>query len=303
MKGRNLLKFSLFFVLIFCLSLCGCGTKGNGNNTVTSSDTGSVMVDADLSDITDSSAEDTSSIVSSIDDESSSSVKVSSDNPTSSKTQSTQKGDEDEEKICYLTFDDGPSKLTPEFLKVLDKYHVKATYFVMSTPNLEYVKNIHRAGHTVALHTDTHQWSIYKSELDYFNDLYSISDKVFEITGERSKVIRFPGGSSNSKSKNYCEGIMTALTKKVEKQGFRYFDWNVDSGDAAGNNVAVSKILNNIKTQSEGKAKVCVLMHDTNSKQTTLDALPQIIEYYQSEGYKFEALTTSSDVFHHTVNN
>ena len=136
------------------------------------------------------------------------------------------------EKTCYLTFDDGPSDNTLKILDILDKYKVKATFFVMGTGKLSYVKKIHDAGHTVALHTYSHDYSkIYRSQKAYFEDLEKIGAAVKKYTGEDAKVIRFPGGSSNTVSRSYCKGIMTALSKETANRGYVYFDWNVDSTD------------------------------------------------------------------------
>ena len=305
MKGNFLKTVALLLIFLFCL--CGCGKN---ESTQTNASAGeSISSEYNYSSIEEISSNEAASEISSeaasLDDSSvqnnssDNSSSVKSDNSSSSNIYNTQNG----EKICYLTFDDGPSKLTPQILSVLAKYDVKATFFVAGTSSLEYVKNIQRAGHTIGLHTDTHDWEIYKSETAYFTDLYEISNKVYNYVGFHSKIIRFPGGSSNKKSIDQCVGIMTKLTKKVEMQGFVYVDWNVDSGDASDKNVPKSKILSNIKAQSKDKDLVCVLMHDTTSKQTTLDALPEIIEYYKAEGYRFEALKTTSPVFHHNINN
>lgn len=206
-------------------------------------------------------------------------------------------------KVCYLTFDDGPSNNTLRILDILKQANAKATFFVLGNGKLEYVKKEIEQGHTVALHSDTHNWNIYASETAYFNDLDAVNAKVKKFTGTDTSIIRFPGGSSNTKSKKYCKGIMTRLTKKVTEKGYTYVDWNVDSGDASANGVPVNKLVNNVISQSRGKDSICVLMHDTGAKNTTVDALPQIICYLRSQGYRFEALTKESKVFHHGVNN
>ena len=138
-------------------------------------------------------------------------------------------------KVIYLTFDDGPSNYTEDILNILDKYDVKATFFVTCSGSLDkYAKKIIEKGHTLGLHTCTHRYNtIYSSEENYFNDLNSISNKVEELTGYKSKYIRFPGGSSNTISR-FNKGIMTRLTQKVTEDGYKYYDWNIDSGDAAG---------------------------------------------------------------------
>ncbi len=208
------------------------------------------------------------------------------------------------EKTCYLTFDDGPSENTLKVLKILDKYKIKATFFVMGTGKLSYTKQIHDAGHTVALHTYSHNYSqIYRSQKAYFDDLTKIGNAVKKYTGEDAKVIRFPGGSSNTVSRSYCKGIMTALSKETVNRGYVYFDWNVDSTDASGNNVPVSRIVNNIKTYGGKHKQDVVLMHDTDAKDTTVQALPQIIEFYINKGYTFAPLTVQTPMVTHGINN
>ncbi len=207
-------------------------------------------------------------------------------------------------KTCYLTFDDGPSDNTLKILDILEKYKIKATFFVMGTGKLSYVKKIHDAGHTVALHTYSHDYSkIYRSQKAYFEDLEKIGAAVKKYTGEDSKVIRFPGGSSNTVSRSYCNGIMTALATETANRGYVYFDWNVDSTDASGNNVSVSKLVNNIKTYGGKKKQDVVLMHDTAAKDTTVQALPQIIEFYIEKGYTFAPLTVQTPQVTHGINN
>ncbi len=207
-------------------------------------------------------------------------------------------------KVCYLTFDDGPSENTLKILDVLKKANAKASFFVISTSKLSYVKRIHAEGHTVALHSNSHDYGkIYKSETAFFNDLKSISNKIKSHIGVEPKIMRFPGGSSNLVSKSHNKGIMSRLTKQVSSKGYVYVDWNVDSGDASGTRVAKSKLVKNIQTYSKNKGDICVLMHDTSAKTTTAEALPEIICYLRGKGYRFEAITTSSPAFHHGVNN
>ena len=207
-------------------------------------------------------------------------------------------------KVCYLTFDDGPSARTLEILKVLKKYNVKATFFVINTENFNYVKQIHAEGHAIGLHANSHNYaSIYKSTTAYFNDLQAISDKVYNATGVRSNILRFPGGSSNVISKNYCKGIMTSLSKLVTQKGFAYFDWNVDSDDAGGSGSSYTRIVNNVLNGANGKNSICVLMHDSAAKTSTVQALPRIIEGLKNRGYTFEVLTNKVTGFHHGISN
>lgn len=215
-----------------------------------------------------------------------------------------RKNDELNQKIVFLTFDDGPSENTGKVLDILKKYNVKATFFVTGH-NQQYdylMKRAYDEGHAVGLHTYSHNYAeVYASEEAYFNDLQKISDLVEKVTGAKSNIIRFPGGSSNTVSAEYSKGLMTTLTKKVQEKGYQYFDWNCDSTDASGNNVPVDKLVKNA-TSSSAK-HINILMHDTDAKDTTVEALPKIIEHYQKQGYIFKAITVDSFTAHHGVNN
>lgn len=209
-------------------------------------------------------------------------------------------------KVCYLTFDDGPSDNTLKILEILARYNVKATFFVTNyaQSKIEYAPQIHAAGHTIGLHTQSHNYGqIYSSEAAYFADLNAISAKVKELTGVDSKVIRFPGGGSNAVSKKYCPGIMSLLTRKVTEMGYTYFDWNVSSEDASASVVSASKIISSVLNGAKNKNSICVLMHDAAGKTTTVDALPSIIEGLRSQGYTFAPLTKECYGYHHKVNN
>ena len=202
----------------------------------------------------------------------------------------------------------GPKRCVDRILQKLDQYGVKATFFVVGTSYLDNLQQIKDAGHSIGLHSDTHKWSIYKNADAYFDDLQTLSDKVYERIGIRVKMIRFPGGSSNTKSKEYSAGIMTKLTKMVTDKGYIYVDWNVSSGDADKNNVPKDTIVNNVlkgavKKNGEPYKNICVLMHDLGTKSTTADALPEIIEGLRALGYTFEGLNENSPIFHHKVNN
>ena len=204
------------------------------------------------------------------------------------------------EKICYLTFDDGPSKNTPLILDILKNYNAKATFFVINTGDIGYIQRIHDEGHTVGLHTYSHNYAqLYSSTDAYFNDLQQISDKVESIIGIRPTVMRFPGGSSNKVSAKYCKGIMTQLVTLVQEKGYSYFDWNISSGDADSTTPSYTYIRNNVLNNARNKNSICVLMHDASAKTTTVQALPEIIEGLTNMGYRFAALTPEAYGYHH----
>lgn len=206
--------------------------------------------------------------------------------------------------ICYLTFDDGPSDNTLKILDILDRYNAKATFFVVGTAKTQYLPQIAARGHAIGLHSTTHKYEvIYKDINSYLADIQQISQIVYEKTGVRSNIIRFPGGGSNKISAQYSEGLMTDLTKRMPQLGYSYFDWNVVSGDADAVKVPAATIANNVLSRAKGKKSICVLMHDTSAKTTTVEALPTIIEGLQKMGFRFEALTAESFGFHQNLNN
>lgn len=209
----------------------------------------------------------------------------------------------DNEKVVYLTFDDGPSPNTEKILNILAKYNIKGTFFVTGNdPSFRYlIARAAKEGHTVGLHTYTHQYNIYSSEETFFADLSNVKNMVKQLTGIDSHHIRFAGGSSNTISRNFNQGIMSKLVKDVQNRGFKYYDWNVSSGDAAGNVVPKDKIVAN--ATSSRANHICLLMHDSRSKTTTAEALPEIIKHYKQLGYTFLPISDSTPVFHHGVNN
>ncbi len=208
----------------------------------------------------------------------------------------------------YLTFDDGPGAYTRQLLDVLKKHGVKATFFVKNNPNYLYLlKDIVDEGHAIAIHTASHDYGeIYSSEEAFFNDLNKMSDIIYEKTGVRTTLMRFPGGSSNTTSKKYNKGIMTRLTKMVEDMGYQYFDWNVDSDDAGSARTA-EEVYNNVvhgkgtwRGCEDGKTNI-VLQHDI--KKYSVDAVEKIIEWGKANGYQFLPLDPTSPKSHHGVNN
>lgn len=207
------------------------------------------------------------------------------------------------DKVIYLTFDDGPSQHTIRLLNILDKYNVKATFFVVHYDDSknEILKEIVRRGHSIGIHSVTHDYkSIYADVAAFLNDLYTMQSIIKRETGVETFLMRFPGGSSNTISKKYCQGIMTILTKKVEELGFQYFDWNVSSGDAGGATTK-EEVFNNVVSGVKNYKHSIVLQHDI--KSFSVDAAEIIIQWGLENGYTFLPLDTTSPTAHHKVNN
>ena len=208
----------------------------------------------------------------------------------------------DNKGVIYLTFDDGPNDGTTNvILDILKEEKVKATFFVTCKGPDELIKREYDEGHTVALHTASHDYSIVYASVDsYFNDLKRVQDRVKNITGYESKIIRFPGGASNTISRRYSNGIMSTLTQEVLNRGYKYYDWNISSGDAGNTtdpNVVYSNVVNSLRTDRANM----VLMHDI--KPYTRDALRNIIKYGKSNGYRFEKITMDTEMITQRVNN
>ncbi len=203
-------------------------------------------------------------------------------------------------KTVYLTFDDGPCSYTKQLLDILKKYNVKATFFVTNTKYNYLISRMASEGHTVGLHTATHNYNkIYASEQAYFNDLEAIQKVVVAQTGKRTNIIRFPGGSSNAVS-SFNKGIMTRLASSVTKKGYRYFDWNVDSKDAGGAKTT-SQVVNNVISGISKQDVSVVLQHDI--KDFSVSAVELIIKWCMKNGYTFKALDASSPDCHHNIKN
>ena len=207
-------------------------------------------------------------------------------------------------KVVYLTIDDGPSDKTEQILDILDRYGCKATFFVIGWDS-EYFPMIRKAfdkGHTIGLHSYTHDYAyVYSSEGAYYDDLDRIGEVVSEQIGFVPAFIRFPGGSSNTVSTAYSGGIMSRLTRSVQGAGYQYYDWNVSSGDGA--DISTEDYVANCTVGANEYENIVMLMHDSAGKQSSVDGLPAVIEYWQAKGYTFEAISRDSIVVHHGVNN
>lgn len=204
--------------------------------------------------------------------------------------------------VIYLTFDDGPStKNTARLLDILKEENVKATFFLTDKTNTDYlIKRMYDEGHTIGLHTASHNYKyIYSSTTNFIKDIEKIQEKVARITGEKSSIIRFPGGSSNTVS-SFNPGIMCTLSNMVIEKGYHYFDWNVSSGDAGSGRSKKNTYRNVTNNLSKNRANV-VLMHDIYD--STVDTVKDIIKYGKDNGYTFEKITMDTEMYTHYVNN
>lgn len=199
------------------------------------------------------------------------------------------------EKLVYLTFDDGPSYRTLDILDILDKYSIKATFFVTYHRTAK-EKNIYNEivsrGHVIGNHTYDHvlpgeDWD------EFLLSLFKMEDFIFDETGVRTRIIRFPGGSVDAwkDSLKYIENVET-----LTNLGYIYFDWNVGNHDSDSDMGYVSeeKMLDMVIAESRGRDKIMLLMHDRANKYATVNYLADIIKHYTRRGYIFLPITSES---------
>lgn len=206
--------------------------------------------------------------------------------------------------IC-LTFDDGPSSVTPEVLDVLKENNIKATFFILdySEQSKSMIQRIIDEGHTLAIHGMSHDYSkIYASAEATLENFTSLQKKIKKDFNYDVKYVRFPGGASNTISRNYCEGVMTEAVKKVQEESLEYYDWNVDVDDA-GSARTPSEIYNNFVDGILPGVENIVLMHDGEGHMPTAKALQEIINYAKENGYVFTAISENTTPAKHSVNN
>ena len=198
------------------------------------------------------------------------------------------------ENTIYLTFDDGPSKRTNEVLDILKKKDVRATFFVVGEHTAEGEDAMRRAvaeGHTIGIHSHSHSYrDIYASVEAFLDDFYQEWNYVYETTGVRANIFRFPGGSVNA----YNSRVYQEIIAEMLRRGFTYYDWNVASGDAATVSPGKAEILENVLTQSSGKNRAIVLMHDSSDKFSTVAALEEMIDALTEMGFSFDRITNST---------
>lgn len=197
-------------------------------------------------------------------------------------------------RTVYLTFDDGPSSLTGPLLDVLDRYQVKATFFVVGVNDKNEtndLKEIVRRGHAIGVHSWTHNYhQIYASADAFFADYDRMHQAIFNATGVDTKICRFPGGSVNG----YDKKTRAAILKEMKQRGIVYFDWNAGGGDAGGAKTSEA-IYNNAMQGVRMHHVSVVLFHNTSAKGATLRQVPQFISTLKSQGYKFAVLSPSVD--------
>ena len=217
-----------------------------------------------------------------------------------------KKHDKSKNGYVYLTFDDGPTfDITPKILDILKEENVKATFFVINyTKDKEpLIKRIIEEGHSIGIHGNSHKYAEEYQSADHFMDnVYTMEKKIKDLTGVETKIIRFPGGSSNTVSKYYSVGIMTTLTRRVLQEGYRYFDWNIPSGDSGDVDTSEAVYNNVVKNLGKDYPNM-VLMHDFSGNKKTVNSLRDIIKFCKNNGYILDKIGDDTPMITHKVAN
>lgn len=198
-------------------------------------------------------------------------------------------------RICYLTFDDGPSYYTEDFLDELDRLNVKATFFTIGIGVSEKNFNLRDAclkrqalsGHAIANHTYTHAFygPVYKSVESFTSAVERQDEVVYNATGMHTDVVRFPAGSY------YCT-YRTSTIAALKDMGYEWIDWLGNAYDSGNTKRSSASIANAVIYQARQVDIYVGLMHDWN--KNTLGALDQIVTTLREEGYIFLPLFKES---------
>ena len=198
----------------------------------------------------------------------------------------------------YLTFDDGPSVYTGELLDILKENNVKATFFVIGREPeyYEYYKRMVDEGHTIGMHSYTHQYDdFYKSVQSFGEELTKLDKLIYDVTGVHSKVFRFPGGSSNSVAPLPAQDYIAYLNE----HNINYYDWNALNGDAVTTGLSPQTLVDNIMNDVSKNEDSIVLMHDLQTTHTTVESLQILIDTLRSEGYELLPIDGNTPLIQH----
>lgn len=200
-----------------------------------------------------------------------------------------------ETRICYLTFDDGPSENTLKVLEILKQYNAKATFFLVGENITEEtaptVRQILAEGHAIGIHANVHSYEkLYKNMDSFLTDYEKLTKRLREEFGVETALFRFPGGSACT----YLKGQGKSFIRQMHARGFFCFDWNVSGEDSVGK-PTVSSIQKNVFRDVFRYRLPVVLLHDSPQTPVTVEALPDILARISQEGYRFDSLASAEE--------
>ena len=211
-------------------------------------------------------------------------------------------------KTIYLTIDDGPSEHTAQFLDILKKYDSFATFFVvgeMMEGREDLIRRMAEEGHSIGVHAYQHEYDIvYRSAEAFWDDNLRARKMIQQITGTAPKIMRFPGGSSNTVSRHYCDKIMTALAGQAASYDYVYYDWNIHPNDTSVDNHQVQVLYDMLMDgiHSDFQTPV-ILLHDMDRLKNNPLLVEKMLAAAITEGFVFKALDESVDPVHHRIAN
>ncbi|WP_097026380.1 polysaccharide deacetylase family protein [Clostridium peptidivorans] len=207
----------------------------------------------------------------------------------------TNMGNIEKYKIIYLTFDDGPTHTTNDVLDVLEKFDVKATFFLIGNQikgNEDIVKRINNEGHTIGLHTYTHKFKkIYSTQEAFISEINKTKEEVKRNIGKDINIIRFPWGSR-------MRHLTPFLLDELHSKNYKIYDWNIDSKDGIRPKAPPYKLFQKVTKGYKNVNPVILLMHCSSKNRNTYKALPQIIKFYKDKGYEFRAIDNETPEYY-----
>lgn len=196
-------------------------------------------------------------------------------------------------RTVILTFDDGPSPYTSSILEILKQENIKATFFIIGTQAIKHplLKQIYEAGHEIGNHTLTHprisnlSWRVTQLQLN-------LNRLVIESQlGHSTRLFRPPFldlENAITDTERY------QIATRIVQAGYLIVDKDLDSSD--WRRPGVGRIIANAKAV-ESDAGVIILLHDGGGDRSeTVQALPQIIDYYRGQGYRFATVSEALDI-------
>ena len=192
----------------------------------------------------------------------------------------------DEEKVIYLTFDDGPSVMTDSVLDILKENHVKATFFLIGNQikgQEAVVKRIYNEGHSIGLHTYTHTYKkIYPSRKGFINEMLKTQSEINSLTGIKPTIIRFPFGSRKHLTMSFLE--------QLHSYNFKVYDWNANMSDGIKARTPIDQLYREATKTTITEHPIILLMHCDYMHKNTCVALPKVIKFYKNNGYEFKII-------------
>ena len=190
-------------------------------------------------------------------------------------------------KIAYLTFDDGPSEYTEDLLDILKERNVPAIFFVVGRHieeignSHDILKRVYAENHHIGLHSITHNrenlYSKTNSPKIFINEMKELQNQLDKIlNGYKTALLRAPFGSHKFSKQHW---------KALKKAKFYHLDWNIESRDweLQSADEIYEQVVNSVESMQFPQTLVLVF----HEYQRTVDILPSVIDYFHENGYTF----------------